>query len=208
MGSGSGLAPGAVHGSDSHVAWVDDALAGVPTRTLRCCALMYRRRFVLSLILPAFTWLGGCYRYAPVSPSEIRPGVEVRARLSAVAVDRIRQGPEAQARMLQGFTTRGRIMKMSADSVVIGVERTELEANVRARTTMTDFPLLRTDIQQFELRQLSRRRTALTAAGLGAFAIAAVVISVERGGRSTGTTPPPGGAPEQRVPLAIRFRFP
>lgn len=170
--------------------------------------LKFRRRFVLSLMLPAFSWLGACYRYAPISASEIQPGVEVRARLSAVAVDRIRQGPEAQARMLQGFTARGRITRLSADSVVIGVERMELEANVRARTTSTDFALLRSDIQQFEQRTLSRRRTVLTAVGLGALTVAAVVIAVERGGRSTGTTPPPGGTPEQRMPQGIRISFP
>ncbi len=151
---------------------------------------------------------GACYQYSTVAVTDVRPEADIRARVSAVAADRIRQGPEAQARLLRGFTVAGRVSRLTQDSVVIGVERIEMEANVRAKTTRSDFALLRSDLQQVQLKQLNRRRTILTSTALSLATVAAVVIAVERGGRSTGSTPTPGGPPEQRIPLGVRIGFP
>jgi hypothetical protein len=102
----------------------------------------------------------------------------------------------------------GKFVRATADSAVIGVESTVMEANVRTRTFYSDFPMLKSDVRLIEQRVLDRRRTALTVGGLGVAAVASVILAVELGGKSTGTVNPGPGVPEQRIPLGVRFAIP
>lgn len=147
----------------------------------------------------------GCYRNVPIELAQIEPGAAVRVHLTAVAQDRMRetQQPGAGRSMLTG-----RFLRTTTDSVVLGVESTVMEANVRTRTFYTDVPLLRSEIRTLERRMLDRRRTTLTALGFSVGAIAGVLIAVEYGGRSTGTVNPGPGVPETRIPFGIRFAIP
>lgn len=146
-----------------------------------------------------------CYRNVPVELSQVTPGTPVRVQLTAVAQDRMRQenpgGPRRES-------LTGKFVRTNGDSVVIGVESTVMEANVRTRTFYSDMPMLRSDVRVVERRELDRRRTTLTVAGLSVGAIAAVLLAVEYGGKSTGTVNPGPGVPEQRIPLGIRFAIP
>ncbi len=135
----------------------------------------------------------------------MEPGTPVRAHLTAVAQDRMReaQQPGAGRAMLSG-----KFVRTTADSVILGLESTVMEANVRSRTFYTDVPLLRSDIRTIERRVLDRRRTTLTAVGLGIGAIAGVLIAVEYGGRSTGTVRPGPDPTDTRIPFRIRIPIP
>ncbi len=156
-------------------------------------------------VVLAASLLGACYRNVPVELSEVTPGTPVRVHLTAVAQDRMmRENPAGPRRE----SLSGKFVRTTADSAVIGVESTVMEANVRTRTFYTDVPLLRQDLRLVERRVLDRRRTTLTTVGLGVAAVAAVLIAVEYGGSSTGTVNPGPGVPEQRIPLGIRLRFP
>lgn len=148
---------------------------------------------------------GACYRNVPVELSQVAPGTPVRVELTAVAQDRMRQENPAGPRR-ESLT--GKFVRQSSDSVVIGVESTVMEANVRTRTFYSDVPLLRTDVRVVQRRELDRRRTTVTVAGLSVGAIVAVWLAVEYGGSSTGTVNPGPGVPEQRIPLGIRFAIP
>jgi hypothetical protein len=147
----------------------------------------------------------GCYRNVPVELTQVAPGTSIRAHLTAVAQDRMRteQAPGAGRVMLSG-----KLVRTTTDSVILGVESTVMEANVRTRTFYTDVPLLKSDVRTIELRQLDRRRTTLTVIGLGLGAIAGVLIALDYGGSSTGTVNPGPGVPETRIPLGIRIPFP
>lgn len=146
-----------------------------------------------------------CYRTVPIELSQVPSGTAVRVHLTAVAQDRMRQenpsGPRRES-------VTGKLVRTTADSAVIGVESTVMEANVRTRTFYTDVAMLRTDVRLIEQRVLDRKRTTLTVAGLGVGAITAVILAVELGGKSTGTVNPGPGVPEQRIPLGMRFTIP
>lgn len=148
---------------------------------------------------------GGCYQYQPISVGEVQAPMPVRLRLAATAVDRIRRGPETQARLLDGFQVGGQVFRTAGDTIVLLVPKTSPEPNARERTTNFDLALVRADVQEASRRILDRRRTALVVAGgLIATGIAASVV-FERGGQSTGSTPVPPGPVEVRLPLLFRF---
>jgi hypothetical protein len=158
-----------------------------------------------TVALAAFVCASACYRNVPVELSQATPGMPVRVHLTAVAQDRIRQeNPNGPRREM----VTGKFVRATSDSAVIGVESTVMATNVRTRTFYADLPLLRSDVRVIERRELDRRRTTLTVAGLSVGAIASLLLALEYGGKSTGTTGPGGGVPEQRIPLGFRFPIP
>src|SRR5262245_17380444 len=74
---------------------------------------------------------GGCYSYAAVPVDNLTPAMNVRLELSAVAVDRLRRGPDSLARLVDGFTVNGTVSKLRGDSVLLAVPTSVMEANVR-----------------------------------------------------------------------------
>lgn len=149
----------------------------------------------------------GCYSYQPVTQARLAPEQEVRLQLTAVAVDRLRNGANEERRLLQDFTVSGQVVSVSADSVVVSVPTTTVpDAGARAVTFRQPLPLARSEVQQVELRTLDRKRTTITSIVVGGLAIAAAVIAIERGGEASGTTPPIGGPNEIRIPLLLRVR--
>lgn len=163
----------------------------------------------MTRLLPlAFLAVTACYRYTEVSPAALQPGAEVRARVSAVGQDRVRRGPEAQARLLPGASVTGRVVRLAGDTVVLGVDRVELEANVRARTTLVDLPLLRAELQTVQLRQLNRRRTVVASTAVSIATIAALYFALDRGRGALGDDPGPPGPAESRLPAGLVIRLP
>jgi hypothetical protein len=146
-----------------------------------------RRRSLLALACcTAFSV--GCYRYAPVPVESLTPDMSVRLELSAVAVDRLRRGPDSLARLVDGFTVSGTVSQLRGDSVLLAVPMSFMEANVRLRTQMHDLPILRSDVQGVTSRRLDRARTTW----------AGVAIGVVAAGATAGTRPARAPSPRTR----------
>jgi hypothetical protein len=143
----------------------------------------------------------GCYHYAVVPPNELAPAMEVRVELSAVGVDRIRQGPDSLAKLLNGFNVSGTVSRLAGDSVLLSVPTSYMEANVRLKTQMHELALLRSELQSVRLRQLDRARTTWVGAGLGAAAALSAAYALNWGGRSKGSTTKPIDPVDTRIPV-------
>ena len=145
----------------------------------------------------------GCYRYAPVPVTNLSPDMNVRVELSAVAVDRLRRGPDSLAKLLDGFKVSGTVSELRGDSLLLSVPTTYMEANVRLQTQMHGLPLLRSDVLRVTSRRLDRKRTTWTGVAIGLVGAAAVAYVLDHGGRSSGTTPKPPD-PQESVLLPVR----
>lgn len=148
-----------------------------------------------SLIIAACCFTGvDCYRYAPVPVTELAPSMAVELDLSATAVDRLRRGPDSVAKLVDGFTVSGTVQELRGDSLLLGVPKEYLEANVRLRTELHPLPLLRSDVQQVRSRRLDKGRTTWTGVGIGLLGAAAVVYVLNHGSDASGSggkTPDP-----------------
>jgi hypothetical protein len=122
----------------------------------------------------------------------------VELQLSAVAVDRLRRGPDSLAKLLDGFTVSGTVSQLRGDSVLLSVPTSVMEANVRLRTQMHDLPILRSDVQGVRSRRLDRARTTWTGIAIGALAAGAVVYVLNHGGESSGSSSKPTDPSEIR----------
>ena len=135
-----------------------------------------------------------CYHYAPVPLSSLTPAMDVQVELSAVAVDRIRHGPDSLSKLLDGFTVSGTVSRLEGDSVLLSVPKSVMEANVRLVTQTHNLPILRSEVQGVRSRRLDRARTTWTGVAIGALAAGAVVYVLNHGGESSGSngkTPDP-----------------
>lgn len=151
--------------------------------------------------------LSGCYRYAAIPVPDLTTGMSVRLRLTGAGADRLGGSDSGQARLVNGQTVSGTVSRASAESLVVAVPVSVMEANVRQRTALRDFSLLRSDIRDARLRRFDRTRTTWAVVALGAAVAASVTFALQRGGRAGGTIPPPPPPPEQRSPLQIRWYF-
>jgi hypothetical protein len=142
--------------------------------------MMFRRgRYSLGLcaLLPL---LGGCYRYAPAQLQDVRPGANVRARISAVEADRIApvvsvDGARRLHAVLLVADTAGVLLEVPSAQRTQGGGMETLSQQVRLPTE---------GVVQVELRQLDLLRTGITAAA-GAALMAVVIEAVV--GRSART---------------------
>jgi len=123
----------------------------------------------------------------------------VRLELSAVAVDRIRRGPDSLAKLVDGFTVSGTVSQLRGDSVLLSVPTSYMEANVRLRTQNHDLPILRSDVQRVSSRKLDRARTTWIGVAVGAIAAGAVAYVLSHGGESGGSSGKPVDPSETRL---------
>jgi hypothetical protein len=166
--------------------------------------MLVRRVWALAVCVST----ASCYSYATVPASELTPSMAVRMELSGVAVDRIRSGPDSARRLLDGFKVSGTISRMAADSIVVAVEESYMEKNVRLRTQLHDLPLLKSDVRHVESRRLDRKRTTWVAVGLGVAAAASTAVVLNFGGRSSGSIPKPVDPVDSRSSGALRWGIP
>ena len=152
----------------------------------------------LAIVACCATFGTGCYRYASVPVESLTPDMSVQLELSAVAVDRLRRGPDSVARLVNGFTVSGTVSRLRGDSLLLVVPTSVMEANVRLTTQNHDLPLLRTDVQSVRSRRLDRARTTWTGVVLGALAAGAVVYVLDHGGDASGGTSKPVDPSERR----------
>jgi hypothetical protein len=146
----------------------------------------------------------GCYRYTPVQTSELAPQMAVRVELSGVAVDRLRTSPDSLTRLVNGFRVNGTVAQLAADSLLLSVPRSYMEANVRLKTQLFDLPLLRSDLQRIEARRLDKKRTTWAAVALGAATAVSISFVLNYGGRSTGSIPKPVDPTDRVIPSEAR----
>jgi hypothetical protein len=158
-----------------------------------------RRRALRGAICCAAALATGCYHYAPIPVAALGPGMTVKLELSAVAVDRIRQGPDSLAKLVDGFTVSGTVSQLRGDSLVLSVPTSYMEANVRLRTQMHDLSLLRSDVQRVTSRQLDRARTTWTGVAFGALAAGGVAYVLSHGGDASGSNNKPVDPSEIRL---------
>ena len=151
--------------------------------------------------IAALVGLQGCYHYAPVQVADLAPGTSVRMELSAVAVDRLRRGPDSVAKLLDGFNVSGTVSRVAGDSVLMMVPTSYMEANVRLKTEDHPVALLRSDVERVRLRRLDRAKTTWIGVAAGAVAAGAVVYVIDRGGRASGGTTKPGDVADSRSPV-------
>ena len=160
-------------------------------------------RSVLSLAVAGLTTTA-CYHYAPVPVTELAPEMSVRVELSGVGVDRIRRGPDSLARLVKGFKVNGTISRLAADSLLLSVPTSYMEANVRLRTQLHNLALFRSEVQRVHRRQLDKTRTTWAGVALGAATAASIAYVLQRRDQSAGGNPRPPEVPETLIPLGIR----
>ena len=149
------------------------------------------RRRALAVAAVCLAGGTGCYHYAPLPVTELEPAMDVRVELSGVAVDRLRQAPDSVARLVKGFNVSGTVARVNADSVVLSVPTSYMEANVRLKTQLNDLSLFRSEVRRVQWRRLDRARTTWVGVGVGVLGAATAAIVLNRGGKSSGGIPKP-----------------
>ena len=165
-------------------------------------AARFRRAAGLALVSVA-----GCYRYEIIPLAQLQPGMEIRTRLSGEGVDRARARTDAPPGMLDGFTIRGQVARLTPDSLLLTVPTTVPDGGYRSTVLTQDILLPQSDVVGVEVRKLDNTRTALVSAAVGIAAFF-VVRQAQGGGNAAGKPPGGGGPPENRVPAWFRLVLP
>jgi hypothetical protein len=152
------------------------------------------------LLGPIAAWsLVGCYAYLPVAPASAGaaepPGRTVRVTLTPQGTRRAEPTLGAGVVEVEGVVARA-----TADSLWLAVRTVATGPRDRFASSGAQVTFPRTDLASVELQELSRRRSALLAAGVAAvLATIASMVSTSSGGSGTGDT---GPSPQpQRIPL-------
>lgn len=150
------------------------------------------RRLVFAL-LPV---LAACYTYAPIEPSEVSPGMGLRARVSAAAGERI-------APLLGSTQTRlldGTVVEAGRDTMILEVPTTvRAEIGPSVQTLRQRVSLARGDVLEMESRKLDNFRTRLLVGGIAAIVVSTAVQSLK--GEPGKDQLPGGGSTEMLIPL-------
>ena len=149
----------------------------------------------------------GCYHYEVVPLAELQPGMEVRTRLSADAAERARRNRDTPAGMLDGFTVRGQVARVSADSLQLTIPTSVSEGGYRSSVLTQDILLPSADVVGVEVREVDKVKTGLLSAGVGLAAFF-IVRQAQGGGQALGKPSGGGGPPENRVPIGFSIPLP
>ena len=137
---------------------------------------------------------GGCYAYAPIESAAIRPGMSVRARLSASASERLAPILGTDSRLLTGT-----VIEANAGSMLVEVAiPAQAGLGSTAQTLHQRVNIARGDLTELEGRSLNRTRTALI---VGAAAV--VTAGAVKGALDSGPAldrPPTGSGTDSRRP--------
>jgi hypothetical protein len=142
------------------------------------------------------TLLASCYTYTPVEPAAVRPGMDVRARVSPAASERI-------APLLGGSDARllsGTLITNSSDTVIVEVPivaRTDASGVVQPLHQRVSIP--RVDLRELETRKLDRFRTGVLA-GSAAVIVGTIVFKAVQAESGKEKLPGDGGS-EVLIPL-------
>lgn len=146
--------------------------------------------------LPLAALLGACYTYVPIEVGAVRPGTNVRARVSPPAANRLAPLLHvADARVITGTlidSVSGGVL-VEVPTIVPGSVGSSFE------TLHQRVSIARSDLLELETRKIDRFRTG---AIVGAAAIAASVVIVRAlNGNAGRDRPPNGGSTDLLRPL-------
>ena len=192
-------------------------MSGVGARLPGVFALLHRIRYghrqhfdahlELSMVVKRSLFvvplLAGCYNYAPISPSSVQPGVEVRAMITGAASDRV-------APVTGTFDNRvltGNVVQSSGGALVLEIPTGAVPNTGSSVVQMHQrVNLAPADMVSLETRKLDVARSSLLAGAIVAGA-AAAAIAVVHASSSHSTDPIiDNGNPINLIPL-LKFRF-
>ena len=152
-------------------------------------------RFQLKVLAVALPFAASCYSYARIEPTEVQPGVDVRARLTAAAGDHVAP--------LLGSTPRqltGKLISEARDTIVIQVPSvTQAAIGSSVQTLHQRVSVPKSGVIEWEIRTLNRPRTYALLGGATAV-FAAIMINVLKGDPASERLPGGGGV-DALVPL-------
>jgi hypothetical protein len=149
----------------------------------------------------ALPFVTACYTYAPIEVTNVQPGTNIRARVSASTAERL----EPLLGVQDARSLRGLLVANGGDTLIVQVPttvRTAVGSSMQTLHQRVSVP--RAGILELEESRLDRTRTtALAAAGAAAVAIVIAKFAVrESGGSRPGGG---GGGPELRFPILLRW---
>jgi hypothetical protein len=153
------------------------------------------------MVLP--TLVCGCYTYAPIQTADVRPGMGVRARVSATTAERI--APLLATNDARVIT--GTLIESGAGALIVEVPTTVQAGIAGASQSLHQrVSVAPSEVLELESRRLDRGRTSIVVGAVGLLAISSVVSALRN--NDPGTNAPGGGssAPENKIPL-WRWRF-
>ncbi len=148
--------------------------------------------------LPLCALLTGCYTYTPNKSGAVQPGVDVRARVSAAAGERIAP--------LLGTTPRvvtGKLISDVRDTVIVEVPAVSVEIGSAVQTLHQRVSIPKGEVIEWEIRKLDRPRTFALAGG-AALVAGALLIKALKGEPGSERTPG-GGGMDALVPVFLRL---
>ena len=140
----------------------------------------------------------GCFSYIPARPGEVEPGLDVRARVSPAAGERI-------APLLGATDARkldGRLITNGADTIVVEVPTVMLDNREFGRTPNQRVSIPRRDLVELEVRKLDRWRT-MGIVGGAAVVLGLTITKALRG--EPGKEPLPGGGGTDAIVFRIAW---
>ncbi len=140
----------------------------------------------------------GCYTYQPIALDEIRPSMDVRARLSAERAEAI-----AQAHPIAGREIDGAVLESNSEELVILVPLRQATAVRAEQSIATPLGIPNQDLLEVELKKLDWTKTGAIVAG--GVALVALMISTDIGGGGGGGDDP--GDPPDPQDAIIPFRI-
>lgn len=137
----------------------------------------------------------GCYTYLPTTIDAVRPGEDVRIRLTPEQADLLVEQRLTDARVLTG-TLVGR----DGDDYLVDASVGSNDIQRGMRTLLQRISLPPTGVVEVERREISRTRTGLLIGGLAVGVGAAIAAQFASG---VGPDAPGPGTPEMTWPLPI-----
>ncbi len=156
---------------------------------------MSRQTRLLAFTLPL---AAACYTYTPTQAGAVRPGAQVRTRITPSASQNIAPLLGISPRVL-----KGKLISEGRDTVVLEVPAvTQAEIGSSVQTLNQRVSLARGEVIEWEIRSLNRRRTYALVGGV-AVLLGVTLVNALKG--EPGSEPPPGnGGVDALIPL---FRF-
>ncbi|WP_411280488.1 hypothetical protein [Gemmatimonas sp.] len=146
-------------------------------------------RFGAAPVLSLTAWsLLGCYAYQPSSEVlPAAPSANVRVTLNPAGSAFVRQSLGNDVRDIEGV-----VLRRTADSLVLAVERTYTSANERYQSSGDTVTVAVSGTERVDVRKISRSRSLLFGLGIvAAVALALVGIASSVGGASGDGLPSP-----------------
>ena len=149
-------------------------------------------------LLFALPLLTACYTYVPVELAAVRPGMSVRARVSAVAAARV--APllgTPDARLLTG-----KLIDTSADGVLVEVPSLVQGPTANSFETLHQrVSIARSELIEMEARSLDKLRTGALVGGTAVVLVATLVKALKGDAGTSHVTP--GGPSEARFSIPV-----